>query len=240
MLSASELACHLTEELARAHPKTPRYTQELAAHLSNHSDRQRAAQLPARAALDRSAALYEDLVKSYPGVNQYRLDLLKVRFQQGILARAAGDHAAADAAARGAVDRCAPQIQHPADDGALASAANCHLLLVLTSLDGNRRAEAERALQTAESIMRRIKIVDPVLQYDLACALALLSVQAGSAADRAALNDRAMNALLQAVTTGYHYHGFLRNDPDLASLRHRPEYQLLLLDLDFPVNPFSG
>jgi tetratricopeptide (TPR) repeat protein len=240
MLSASVLACHLAEELARAYPESHRFTQALPANLRNHSSRQRAAKLPARAALDRSAALYEDLVKSYPGVDQYRLDLLHVRIEQGVLARADGDHATADAAARRAVDRCAPLTQDPAADGSLACAARCHLLLAVTSLDRNRREEAERAFQRAESIIHRIKTVDPVLQYDLACTLALLSVQAGSAADRAALNDRAMNALRLAVTTGFRDQAVLRSTPDLAPLRHRSEYQLLLLDLAFPDDPFSG
>jgi serine/threonine-protein kinase len=240
MLSASSRACTLAEEVARAHPEIPRYTQVLAANLRNHSSRQRAAQRPAHAALDRSAALYEDLVKSYPGVNQYRLELLRARIQQVGLARDEGDHAAADQAARAAVDRCAPLTRDPAADVSLACAATCHLHLALTSLENNRRAEAERALQTAESIIGRLKTVDPVLRYDLACVLAQLGVRAGPAADRAALNDRAMNTLLLAVTTGFRDHAFIRNDPDLAPLRHRSEYQLLLLDLAFPVDPFSG
>jgi hypothetical protein len=60
-----------------------------------------------------------------------------------------------------------------------------------------------------------------------------------SAADRAAFNDRAMNALLKSVASGFRDAAHIRNDPDLVSLRHRPEYQLLL-DLSFPANPFSG
>jgi tetratricopeptide (TPR) repeat protein len=241
MLSASEQACALAEELARAHPEAPWYTQVLAAKLSNYSYRQRVAKLPSRAALARSASLYEDLVKMYPGVDQYRLDLLRVRLKQAYLARSDGDYAAADEAARCAVDRCAPLTQGPADDdGSLALAATCYLHLAVTSLNRNRREEAERAIGTAESLIGRLKRVDSNLHYDRACALSLLSVQVDSAADRAALNDRAMNELLLAVTTGYRDHAFVRNDRDLAPLRHRSEYQLLLLDLAFPVNPFSG
>jgi serine/threonine-protein kinase len=240
MLSVSEQSCHLAESLARAHPAIPWYTQVLAGNLRNHSSRQRAAKLPARTTLDRSAALYEDLVKSYPGVDQYRLELLRVRVQQFDLARGEGDHGAADQAARAAVDRCAPLIQDPATDVALTLAATCHLYFAWTSLEQNRRADAERALRTAESLRGRIKTVDPALHYDVACVLAQLSVRADSAAERAALNDRAINALLQAVTTGFHHHAHIRNDPDIAPLRHRLEYQVLLLDWDFPVDPFSG
>jgi serine/threonine protein kinase len=240
MLSATERACGLAEELVRAHPETPWYKQILATNLRHLSSRQLAAKLPARLALDRSASLYEELVKSYPGVNQYRLGLLDARIQQVMLARVDGDHAAASEAARRAVDQCALLTLDPAADGSLAYAADCYLQLALTSLDVNRRQEAEQALQTAESLIGRIKTANAALQYNLACVLALLSVQASSPAHQSALNDRAMNMLLQAVATGFRDHTFIRNDPDFAPLRHRPEYQLLLLDLTFPVNPFSG
>jgi serine/threonine-protein kinase len=240
MLSASSRACALAEEVARAHPETPEYTRVLAANLRNHANRQLAAKLPARTALDRSASLYEDLVKSYPGVDQYRLDLVRVRIQQFNLSRNEGDHAAADQAARAAVDRCGPLTRGDAPDDWLACAATCHLNLALTSLDGNRRAEAERALRTAESLRDRLKTVDPTIPYDVACVLAQLSVRADSTADRAALNDRAMNTLLLAVTAGFRNHAHIRNDYDLIPLRHRSEYQLLLLDLAFPQDPFAG
>jgi hypothetical protein len=240
MLAASEQSCHLAESLARAHPEIPRYRHVLAGHLRNHSALQRAAKRPARAALDHAASEYEKLVKSYPGVDQYRLDLLETRIQQVDLARDEGDHAAADQAARAAVDRSDPLTRDPAAEVALTSAADCYLYLALTSLDNNRRPEAERALRTAESLIGRLKTVDPALRYDLACVLAQLSARAGSTADRAALNDRAMTTLLLAVTTGFRNQAVIRNGPDLAPLRHRSEYQLLLLDLAFPVNPFSG
>jgi hypothetical protein len=240
MLSASEQSCHLAEGLARAHPESPQYTQVLAGNLRNHSSRQRAAKLPGRAALDRSAALYEDLVKAYPGVNPYRLDMLRVRIQQFNLSRNEGDRAAEDQAARAAVEGCNPLTRGDAPNDWLACAATCHLNLALASLDNNRRAEAERALRTAESLRDRLKPVDPSVHYDVACVLAQLSVRADSTADRAALNDRAMNTLLLAATTGYRNHAHMRNDSDLVPLRHRSEYQLLLLDLAFPEDPFAG
>ncbi len=157
MLSASNQACELAEEMARTYPNTPRYKLALADNLRNHSSRQLAAKLPAHAALDRSASLYEGLVKSYPGVNQYRLGVLRVRLQEIFLARADGDCSAADKAARRALDQTSALTQDPADDDSLAITANCQLCLALTFLDCHRREEAERAIQTAESIIRRIK-----------------------------------------------------------------------------------
>jgi tetratricopeptide (TPR) repeat protein len=239
-LSASEQACRLTEELALAHPKFQRYTLMLALNLHNHSSRLLAANLPAGAPLDRSAALYENLVKSYPGVYQYRLELLRVRVGQVQQARARGDRRAADEAARRAVDRCLPMTQEPTADESLNCAINCYLHLALTALDGHRRADAESALKTSESLLRQVETIDPTIQYNLACVLAQLSAQAKSAADRATLNDRAMTTLLQSVASGDGDNSSLRDDADLTPLRHRPEYQLLLLDLAFPTDPFSG
>ena len=240
MLSASEEACRLAEELARAHPEVPRYTHALADNLRNHSSRLTAANLPGHAALDRSASLYEELVRTYPGVNKYRVDLINVRLQQSLLARARSDHAAADEMARRAV-----QPVHSTDPGTgrrrVADVRRQHLSQ--PGPDRPRRPPPRRgrarALQTAESLIRRIKTGDSVPRYNLACALAQLSASAGWTAHRAALTERAMDALHLAVKSGFRDHAFISSDPDLIPLRHRPEYQLLLLDLAFPADPFS-
>ncbi len=239
MSSASNRACQLAEGLVRAHPESSRYARALVVNLLNHSMRLLAAKLPARDPLDRSASLCEDLVKRYPGVDQYRIDLAFVHIQQSHLARTQRDYATADAAARRAVERSAPLIQAASDDRSLVCVASSYLQLVLTSLNRGRIGEAEPRLKLAESLIARIQTVSPDVWYNLACALGLLSVQAGSPADRAALNDRAMNTLHVAVRTGFRDHKLMSSDPDLAPLRHRSQYQLLLLDLDFPANPFS-
>jgi serine/threonine-protein kinase len=60
--------------------------------------------------------------------------------------------------------------------------------------------------------------------------------------DRAYLagsGDRAMVALRQAIAAGFRMAARLRTEEDLASLRSRPDFQALLLDLDFPADPFA-
>jgi hypothetical protein len=239
MLAASERACALVEELARTYPETSRWKEMLAGNLRQLSRHQAAAKLPSRATAGRSAAIFEDLVKAYPGVDQFRVGLVEASIHECNLARADHDRVAARAAVRRAVDRSVELMQDPESKGALARAADCYLLLAIADIDENRLEDARRGLETAESMMRRFTQVEPWVEYDLACTLSLLSVHGRTSVERAALNDRAMDTLRLAVNHGFSNRGLVRDDPDMAPLRHRPEYRLVLLDLDFPQPPFS-
>jgi serine/threonine-protein kinase len=50
--------------------------------------------------------------------------------------------------------------------------------------------------------------------------------------------DMAMAALRRAIGAGFRMAARLRTDEDFAPLRARPDFQALLLDLDFPADPF--
>jgi eukaryotic-like serine/threonine-protein kinase len=50
--------------------------------------------------------------------------------------------------------------------------------------------------------------------------------------------DRAMEALRRAVAAGWGDLAKVRTDPELDTLRPRSEFQLLILDIAFPVEPF--
>jgi hypothetical protein len=80
-------------------------------------------------------------------------------------------------------------------------------------------------------------------RYDLARNHALLAglaeaVGSGlSPADGRVEADRAMNVLKQVVAEGYE-DATMRAEPDFAPLRRRGDFQVLMLDLDFPADPF--
>jgi serine/threonine protein kinase len=80
--------------------------------------------------------------------------------------------------------------------------------------------------------------------FDLACYHAGLSGALAGAAGgldtpaSQAEADRAMAALRQAVAAGYRDAGAMKSE--LESLRGRPDFQLLLLDLSVPAEPFAG
>jgi hypothetical protein len=50
---------------------------------------------------------------------------------------------------------------------------------------------------------------------------------------------RAMAALRRSVNAGFLDIEKLRSDPDLDALRSRPDFQMLLLDVAFPRDPFA-
>jgi hypothetical protein len=47
-----------------------------------------------------------------------------------------------------------------------------------------------------------------------------------------------MDALTRAVRLGFTDRAKLQSEPDLAPLRVRPDFQLLLMDLAMPADPF--
>jgi hypothetical protein len=80
--------------------------------------------------------------------------------------------------------------------------------------------------------------------YDLACYHALFSGAAsrpgsGRSADEAlAHGEEAMHWLRKTVVSGHVDFAYFRTDTDLDPLRDRPDFQMLLMDLAFPADPF--
>jgi serine/threonine protein kinase len=123
------------------------------------------------------------------------------------------------------------------------------------ALDAVGRAEArlgrpaEAAATFREAIGNYEAIPEPSrsasARFNLACGHSQLSgVLAGSSAEgdteARAEADRAMASLRDAVAHGYRHLPTLRIDPDLNVIRPRPDFQLLLLDLSFPTQPFAS
>ncbi len=81
--------------------------------------------------------------------------------------------------------------------------------------------------------------------YNLACFRSLLSgiaAEPGSgltSGEVSTLGEQAVLALRRAVAAGFRDIGFMRRDTDLDPLRGRADFQMLLLDVGFPKNPFG-
>jgi serine/threonine-protein kinase len=95
------------------------------------------------------------------------------------------------------------------------------------------------------AILERLPTLELPDLYNLACGYAKLAGIATSrgpgvtAADGRAEADRAMQWLHRAVARGYRNVALMRRDLDLDPLRSRPDFQLLMMDLEFPDDPFA-
>jgi serine/threonine-protein kinase len=84
---------------------------------------------------------------------------------------------------------------------------------------------------------------EPIQLYNTACYLALASTITDPAEGPAEVDrqrrdaDRAMDTIRRAIGRGWGG-AELRTDPDFDSLRSRPDFRALLMDLAFPADPF--
>jgi serine/threonine-protein kinase len=109
-----------------------------------------------------------------------------------------------------------------------------------------RLADAVRDFRQSNTILRELKEPTAGDHYNLARAQSLISgaaAEAGSglsAAEGRAAAEEAMTTLHRAVSTGWQDLGLMRTDPDLDPIRSRSDFQLLMMDLAFPAEPFAN
>jgi hypothetical protein len=80
--------------------------------------------------------------------------------------------------------------------------------------------------------------VDPGAIYNMACEDAT-TLASSDPANAARHLDHAMRWLRLAAEAGWNDTEHMRTDPDMDRLRSRPDYQLLILDIAFPPDPFA-
>ena len=99
------------------------------------------------------------------------------------------------------------------------------------------RRQRARELADARELLGRM-VPESSSLYALARTESRL-IPLDEAGERELQADRAMSALRRAVARGYRAPDDLRTDPCLDPLRSRQDFQLLLLDLEFPDSPFA-
>ena len=125
--------------------------------------------------------------------------------------------------------------------------ATNHSYVGQTRQRGGRPAEAAAEFRQAIAIMEGLCDLQPdgYNLYNLACFRSLLSGLAAlpgsglSAAEAVALGQQAVDTLRRAVDAGGGSLALMRRDPDLDPLRSRPDFQVLMMDLGFPDEPFA-
>jgi serine/threonine-protein kinase len=149
------------------------------------------------------------------------------------------------------LDRAVPLLErlaadHPSDVFYKADSAFAQMLIAQAQGALGRPSEVRRALERARENYEQMS--DATALYNLGCVESKLSDPALSdpaartavvTADRQAHADRAIVALRRSAAAGLRNADLWRRDPDLDPLRSRPDFQLLMLDLEFPEDPFA-
>jgi eukaryotic-like serine/threonine-protein kinase len=194
-------------------------------------------------------AILQKLADAYPAVSRFEGDLAQSDQGIGSIQHLTGHFALALAS----FERARTVLQKLADANPTLTIfqtrlATNHSQLGMARFQAGRPADAAAELRKAVAIMERLSNLQPsgYELYNLACFRSLLSGIArdpGSgmtADDVRGLGEQAVATLRRAVAAGLEDVAFMRKDPDLEPLRSRPDFQMLLMDLAFPTDPFAN
>jgi eukaryotic-like serine/threonine-protein kinase len=191
-------------------------------------------------------ALYRKLAENDTGDTGFRNSLVLSHVSLGSVLLRSGKLTEAEADYRSAIallHRLVGDDPADTDDRRFLAISNMSLGSVL--LRSGKPAEAVALLRSAGAVMERLATVAAVDLYNLACNQALVAVAAGvrgsglSAAEAPVWADRAMNTLRRAAAAGFRDTAHMQTDTDLDPLRGREDFQLLMMDLAMPTEPFA-
>ena len=238
-------------QLVDAQRRNPQLRNNLAnTHHSIGSIHRRAGRIAkAKAAYQSALTIQEALAREYPGVPVVRCWLANTYRSLGNVELDAALLDNAEAAYRRALTLLEElNREFPRVTEYLGDLANTRLDLVRLYAGTGRRGEAESALRSALEIREALPVTSPEDLYTEARAHARFDAtfgrepagaRPGVPDGRGDHADRAMAALRRALDAGFSDAAQLRADHDLDSLRSRPDFRALLMDLDLPADPFA-
>jgi serine/threonine-protein kinase len=247
-LPAFEAARRIRQRVADEHPGNAEYRQDLAVTLGGIGFVMRdSGRLPeALAAQEASLAILRSLAEAYPGVTEFRFNLANTLIEIGDHARALG---------RAAQSRTSYEHGVAIVEGLLRADLKFTQARIVwlqglrglgaTQLDARHSGEAVSTLRRVVAFGEESPLSDPETFSYLAECHALLGRAAGVPGSGLPPGDgplelaRAMEMLRRAVAAGYRDVAWMRRDPDLDPLRARADFQVLLLDVAFPADPFA-
>jgi serine/threonine-protein kinase len=245
--SAFDKALTIRQKLADVYPRVSSIQAELArAYLSMgwfllRSDR------PGESLehFAREEAIWKRLVDANPSVGDYRSYLANCHLNTALALLRLGRLAEA----RTRSERAVALYQVLVNDHPASPDYRCGFAESLLRFGQVR--QAERDLVGASANWRRaiaqfksIRTMNGEFVFCRAACHALLSAVAGMAGSEVSADDReieagqAMALLRRAVAMGYRDPSTYRTETALDSLRLRPDFQLLMMDLSFPADPF--
>jgi tetratricopeptide (TPR) repeat protein len=246
-MESFERSQSLFEKLAKDNPTITECRDGIGnAHLNiGHIDQMTGHPDKAMAAYGRALQVYETLATANPAVTHYQEMRSKVLINLAALQRLAGRSGEASAnfaQARSTLERLVES--NP-------QSPKYRQLLLNTLFESANQAVASGKQFEAVALYRRMIAIlsllpeDAPTLYDLTCArsrLASLADQPGSgvtALEGRAEGDRAVSTFAKAIKAGYANLAHCQTDSDLDPIRSRPDFQLLMMDLAFPSNPFN-
>jgi serine/threonine-protein kinase len=247
-LIASEQALAIRQKLADSNPTTTVFQNDLASSHQMIGYELQLAGKPAEALAPykRALEIRQKLADANPNVTEFQSNLSSTHQVTGWALNQTGK----PAEAMSEFEKAIAIMQKLADANPNVMEWQTELANDLGFIGGihlkaGRFAEAASSLRRAITILTLLPSRRPTDLYNLACGHALLAglaVDPGSGittVEGRAHADRAMEWLRQAVGAGYRKLTIMRTDTDLDALRSRPDFQLLLLELVFPTNPFA-
>jgi tetratricopeptide (TPR) repeat protein len=197
------------------------------------------------AAYRKSESLFDDLAKANPTVARYAaLHGLALSSLGNALGSVGKPQEGLEkvTAGRNALERVTREDPTNAQYRSWTVSANIYVASFSKQM--GRRAQAITAYEHVLDSIHLLPRQGPGDIYNAACAHASLAAlnsddTLASGSKVASHLDLALAELQRAVKAGYRQPGTISLDPDLAPLRSRAEYQLLMLDLNFPKNLFA-
>jgi serine/threonine-protein kinase len=247
-LAFGERALMIRRKLAEVHPGLPELQFELASSYIRVGYQQQLCGKSAEAisSFERARSINRELAEAQPNVTEFQNQQAECHDGIAWVLRLTGKPVAALAAfQRAMVIYRKLADAHPSVVGFQEHLAVCLGDIGAIRVEAGRAAEAEPAIRQEVEILERFPTLGLSDLYNLACGyanLARIATMPGSgmtAAEGQAAADQAMQWLSQALAAGYHNMAVMRRDHDLDPLRSRPDFQLLMMDLEFPDDPFA-
>ncbi len=193
----------------------------------------------------RALAIQEKLAEDNPAVTDFQLALAFSHHKLGALLSATSRPSEAEAEYRRALAIHEKLVEdNPAVAAFRRNLATSHSRMGTIQRSKGQTSEAVASFRRTVAVMERLPTPNAHDLYNVACchaALAGAAADPGSgvpAAECRAEADRAMDILRRAITGGFRQLAHMQTDTDLDPLRAREDFQLLMMDLAFPADPF--
>jgi tetratricopeptide (TPR) repeat protein len=201
----------------------------------------------ARPPIERAVAIVEKTVAANPDRRDLRKELASYYCELGEVEAASGR----TGTARGWFDKVLLIAQKAIDEDSNDFSARSRWADALRRIGTILQASGQPAAAVTHyrrslSVLEDLKSPTPTDVYDMACCHALIAGMARepssglTPADYRPEAERAVAGVREAFSRGYNNLDWVRrNDPDLKPIRQRPDFQMLIMDLEFPVEPFA-